>query len=566
MGYKHYKEVLAEHSAIFADQYALTMSQAFFSNDKHNLNTTFHAYIRKNPFDGGYLVTGGQNIALEWLVNNWKFDEQDIEMMREETIPDLATGQPTRLYTDEFIDFIKDEPLRLTVDAMPEGELAFPDEPIYRIHGPLWQCLMVEAAILNMTNSQSLFATLATRLKTATGTSEVVTFTSDPANRDPILEFGLRRAQCIGGLEPTRGAYLGGIDGTSNMLAKKYYGIPTSGTFAHALVMTYEDELEAFSEYAQAMPNNGIFLVDTYNTLEGVKKAIKACKDNNVVMKGIRLDSGDLAHLSKEARTILDEAGFKDAKIAASNDLDEAEIISLKSKGAKIDIWGIGTNLATSKAQPALGAVYKLGAVFDGNLSQSEIEATRKLIQKGQNPANQNFVRNVIKLAEKRPGDVDKTTIPGELDILRFVFEDASGNIRFDGDTIISTLMKDPVSRNANKGHRFPDVLAEDIVSVRKDDDTLTKTFRKGTKVYKPLQRFIDQGNLVGTIETVHEGRARVAQSLAMLEDSHKALKSPHPYIAGIESDLFDRRKATIRRLRSKSNTPSSTPAAPEAA
>lgn len=329
--YKHYKEPLAEHSAIWGDQYALTMSAGLFENQEHNTQATFHAYIRNNPFNGGYLLTGGQNIIKEWLDKHWKFDEIDIERMRSETLPD-QDGNPTRLYSDEFIDMCANAELELTIDAMPEGELAFPDEPIYRVHGPLWQCLMVETPILNVTNSQSLFATLGSRLMTVAG-------------GDPVLEFGLRRAQTIGGLEPSRGSYIGGISATSNNEAGKYYGIPTKGTFAHAWVMAQEDELESFKKYARAMPNNGVFLVDTYDTAEGVRKAVQACKEIGVGMNGIRLDSGALADLSKTARKILDEGGFPNAKIAASNDLDEKAITSLKAEGAKIDIWGLEPTL-----------------------------------------------------------------------------------------------------------------------------------------------------------------------------------------------------------------------------
>ena len=182
------------------------------------------------------------------------------------------------LFTEDFLVMLEDAKFECDVDMMPEGEIAFPDEPIMRIRGPLWQCLMVEAAVLNCINSQSLFATLASRLMEATRTDNIVLFSQKEHEKDDfgtILEFGLRRSQAIGGLEPTRGAYLGGVTATSNVLAEKYYNIPTSGTFAHALVMMYEDELEAFSDYAQAMPYNGIFLVDTDDTIEGVKNPIK---------------------------------------------------------------------------------------------------------------------------------------------------------------------------------------------------------------------------------------------------------------------------------------------------
>ena len=266
---------LAQKGPLWADQYAFTMAQALFAHDKHDQQVTFHAYIRKNPFGGGYLLTAGQNILSEWL-ENWSFSEEDIDVLRDEMAFNPKTGKEERLYTDEFLDMLKDAKLDVSIDMMPEGEVAFPDEPIVRVTGPVWQCLLVEAAILNTINSQSLFATLASRLR-------------EIAGGRTILELGLRRAQMLGGLEATRAAYIGGVDGTSNYLAKKHYGIPSSGTMAHAMVMLYEDELEAFREYAEAMPHNTVFLVDTYDTVEGVKRAIETCQNLGIKMKGIRL-------------------------------------------------------------------------------------------------------------------------------------------------------------------------------------------------------------------------------------------------------------------------------------
>jgi len=529
----HYEEKLAQHSAAWRDRYAITMAQAFFSNGKHNLPVTFHAYIRTNPFNGGYLVTGGQNIIREWLDQHWKFDQRDLEILRDTVVAD-QNGKPQRVFTDEFIETCRTAKLELTIDAMPEGEIAFPDEPIYRVHGPLWQCLLVEAAILNTMNSQSLFATLASRLAAV-------------AEGAPILEFGLRRAQAIGGLEPSRGAYLGGAAATSNDLAHKYYNIPAAGTFAHALVMTYEDELEAFRDYIGAMPHNGIFLVDTYDTVEGVKKAVKACQESGLNLKGIRLDSGDLTYLSKKARKILDQAGFTKAQISASNDLDEDTIAAIKREGGMIDIWGVGTNLVTAKQQPALGGVYKLGAVFDGALSQAEIEATRELVKQGRQPhLDPGFVREVIKLSEQ----AEKVTIPGELDLLRYVLYDGDTPLRFNGDTIISNLIRDPVTKGAQPQRLHPDVLARDIISVRKNDETLRKVFSEQATVYRPLVRMFDQGKMVGAAETVHEGRARAARSLALLDGAHKRLKNPHLYVVGLEQGLYQQRKDMILKLR----------------
>lgn len=531
----YYREILAEHSASWRDRYALTMAQAFFTNGKHNLNVTFHAYIRQAPFKGGYLVTGGQNIIREWLTRHWAFDKRDLQIMRDATIPD-ARGTAQRLFTDSFIEMCRTAKMELTVDAMPEGELAFPDEPIYRVHGPLWQCLMVEAAILNTMNSQSLFATLAARL-------------ADVAEGAPVLEFGLRRAQCLGGLEASRGAYLGGVAATSNDLAHKYYDIPAAGTFAHALVMTYEDELTAFREYSTAMPHNGVFLVDTYDTLEGVRRAIAACRETGMNLKGIRLDSGDLTYLSKEARKLLDAAGYDTAQIAASNDLDEETIAAIRREGGKIDVWGVGTSLVTAKAQPALGGVYKLGAVFDGTLTQDEIDATRRAIRAGTLPHDtENFVRNVIKLSEQ----AEKTTIPGELDVLRYVVYVDGKPVRFAGDTIISALIADPLTANTitNGTDAPPATLTRPLISVRKNDETLRKRFPAGTIAYRPLQRMLERGQPVAPAETVHEARLRARAALSLLEPAYRRLKNPHLYVVGLEQSLHRERKQTIIRLR----------------
>lgn len=530
---KRKPDPLAQHSAMWADQYAVTMSQALFANDKHDQVTTFHAYIRKNPFEGGYLLTAGQNILLEWL-ENWKFDEEDIEILRAEVAFNPKTGQNERLYTDEFLDMLKDAKLEVSVDMMPEGEVAFPDEPIVRVTGPAWQCLMVEAAILNIINSQSLFATLASRIR-------------EIADGKQILELGLRRAQMLGGLEATRATYIGGIDGTSNYLAKKHYGIPSSGTMAHALVMLYEDELDAFKEYAGAMPNNTIFLVDTYDTLSGVQKAIDTCKDLGIALKGIRLDSGDLAHFSKQARIMLDQAGFSDAKIAASNDLDEDTIASLKEQDAKIDIWGLGTNLVTSKKQPALGAVYKLGAIYGKDLTLPEIETLRDAVKKGEQnvDALTEKMRAVVKLSEQAV----KTSIPGDLDVLRFMKKNQIGNWEFNGDVIYDRNTKDPVKPGA-ANEEFSSTLKYPIESVRKNDETLSKIFNAGTNLYRPIKPMIVNGKRIYKYESVHDAKKRAQKSLSLLNFAHKRRLNPHIYVAGMENNLYEKRRRMILDIR----------------
>ena len=523
--YPHYREILAEHSAAWSDFYALTMGQAAHTLGINRDVITMHAFIRSAPFGGSHIVTGGQEVLLEHLQNYWKFDEIDCENMRNAMMPN-AEGVMERIFTDEFIDECANTPLDLTIDCMPEGEIAFPDEPIYRVHGRTDQAWMIEAALLNASNSQSLFATLGAR-------------TTYAAQGSTVLEFGLRRAQDVGGLAPSRGAYIGGIEATSNNLAHKYYGIPRRGTFAHAWVMLHEDEMDAFANYAKAMPNSGIFLVDTYDTLEGVKKAIKACQEYGVELKGIRLDSGDLAYLSIESRKLLDEEGFSQAIVTASNDLDEKIIEDLiNNQGAKIDAWGVGTSLVTAKSQPALGMVYKLGAVFESGMTAEMVEEIRKRMKAGENPSSENFMREVIKLSE----DNVKVTIPGELDLLRYMTVDADGKpIKYHSDTIISNLTKDPLDR---------DWLNRDVISVHKGDDSLRKTFTAGTRAYRPLVRAMENGQRTTPTQTIHQSRERAAQSLGMLDDSHRRFMNPHRYVVGLEEGLKQKRDFTMMAAR----------------
>lgn len=526
--YPRYNERLAHFSASTADLYALTMAQALFTNGKHDQNTVFQAYIRKNPFGGSYLLSAGQNIVHEWL-DHWGFDEEDIDLLREKMVLDPKTGKKHRLFSDDFLDMLQNAKLALSVEAVPEGELIFPDEPIYRVTGPVWQALMVEAMLLNSMNSQSLFATLSARLREATN-SPVYEFSKGQAGEEPtILELGLRRSQAIGGLEATRGAFIGGIDGTANVAAEKYYKIPSTGTMAHALIMLYEDEMEAFRDYAKAMPYNGIFLADTYDTLEGVKKAVQACREQGLVMKGIRLDSGDLATLSIEARKILDEAGFDQAKIAASNDLDEQAILEIKAKGGKIDIWGIGTNLVTAKSQPALGGVYKLGGVYQ-SLDMGSVETMRKALDEGRYPSNMNdHLRDVIKLSQ----DSIKVTLPGALDFIRFSFND---NAAFEFDVICDGWNSPKMDKEGR--------LLQDLAVALKNQPDKIITIPKGSYGYRPLKPMFRAGRAACQPETVHDARARAAEQLARLNQDYRSVKNPTPYPVYVTKGLLAKRRA----------------------
>ena len=333
--------------ALLTDLYQLTMACGYWKAGHSDREAVFHLTYRRPPFGGGYAIAAGIAPALEYL-QRLRFTPDDLAYLA--TLEDNE-GKP--LFPRGFLDHLGGLKLACSVDGVPEGSLVFPHEPILRITGPIVQAQIVETALLDIINFQTLIATKSSRIAQA-------------ARGAPVLEFGLRRAQGIdGAVSASRAAFIGGSAATSNVLAGKLFGIPVRGTHAHSWIMFHGDELEAFRAYADALPGNCTFLVDTYDTLDGVANAItigRELRAKGHALAGIRLDSGDLAHLSIEARRMLNDGGFPDAKIVASNDLDEHVITSLHEQGAKIDIFGVGTRLVTAYDQPALGGVYKLGA------------------------------------------------------------------------------------------------------------------------------------------------------------------------------------------------------------
>jgi nicotinate phosphoribosyltransferase len=337
--------------ALLTDLYQVTMAYGYWKAGVAEREAVFHLTFRRPPFGGGYAIAAGIEPALAYL-ERFAFDGSDLEYLAGLRDP---AGQP--LFEAGFVDHLATLRFTCRVDAVPEGSVVFAHEPLLRVEGPVLLGQLVETPLLNLVNFQTLIATKAARI-------------CEAARGGPVLEFGLRRAQGPdGALGASRAAYLGGCAATSNVLAGKRFGIPVRGTHAHSWVMFHDDERAAFAAYARAMPGNCTFLVDTYDTLEGVRHAVeigRSLRATGHELAGIRLDSGDLAHLSIEARRVLDEAGFPAARIVASNDLDEALIVNLIEQGARIDVWGVGTKLATAFDQPALGGVYKLGAVRDG--------------------------------------------------------------------------------------------------------------------------------------------------------------------------------------------------------
>ena len=399
----------ATNLTLLTDLYELTMMQGYFKEKDANETVIFDAFYRSNPCNNGYSICAGLEQVIEYL-ENLHFEEEDIDYLR-------STG----LFEEDFLDYLRHFHFSGDVYAIPEGTVVFPREPLVKVIAPIMEAQLVETALLNIINHQSLIATKTARVIHA-------------AQGDGIMEFGLRRAQGPdAGIYGARAAMIAGCIGTSNVLAGQMFDVPVKGTHAHSWIMSFPDELTAFRAYARLYPTACILLVDTYDTLKsGVPNAIKVFQEMKeagipLTFYGIRLDSGDLAYLSKKAKKMLDAAGFSDAVISASNDLDENLISSLKLQGAAINSWGVGTNLITSKDCPSFGGVYKLAAILD--------KETGKFIPK-------------IKLSE----NAEKITNPGNKTIRR-IYNKETGKIIADliclvdeeYDSSKSLLLFDPV-------------------------------------------------------------------------------------------------------------------------
>ncbi len=335
-------------SPLFTDLYQLTMAYGYWRLQMHEQEAAFHLIYRKNPFRGEYAIACGLGSVVDYL-QAWRFHDNELTYLAT-----LQNSRQARLFPDEFLDYLRHLRFSCHADAIAEGTLVFPHEPLIRIEGPILQCQLLESALLNLVNFQTLIATKASRVCLA-------------AQGDPVIEFGMRRAQGPdGAISASRAAYIGGCEATSNTLAGQLFDIPVRGTHAHSWVTAFDTETDAFAAYAAVMPHNCVLLVDTYDTLHGVQRAIaigKQLRQVGAELLGIRLDSGDMANLSIKARALLDEAGFQQTAIMASNSLDEYTIAALKEKGACISQWGVGTNLVTAQDQSALDGVYKLSAL-----------------------------------------------------------------------------------------------------------------------------------------------------------------------------------------------------------
>lgn len=379
---------MTQNLTLLTDLYELTMMQAYFKNKNKNETVVFDAFYRDNPFGSGYAICCGIEQVVEYI-KNLKFSDDDLNYLKS-----------LNMFDDDFIEYLANFKFSGDIYAIPEGSVIFPREPIVKIIAPIIEAQLIETALLNIINHQSLIATKASRVCYA-------------AQGDGVMEFGLRRAQGPdAGTYGARAAVIGGCVATSNVLAGKMFNIPVKGTHAHSWIMSFEDEYTAFKEYAKLYPNACILLVDTYDTLKsGVPNAIKVfneMKNSGIDLKnyGIRLDSGDLAYLSKKARKMLDDAGFETAIISSSNDLDENLIESLKlQQGAEITSWGVGTHLITAKDCPSFGGVYKLAAIMKNGEFVPKIKLSENT-EKITNPGNKKIIRVYEKQYNKIKADI----------------------------------------------------------------------------------------------------------------------------------------------------------------
>ncbi len=460
---------------LLVDKYELTMAQTYFKEGKLNNKACFDYFFRKLPFHNGYLVYAGLQDLLQFL-QELRFDDPEVEAFL------LADG-----FDPEFVEYLKNFRFKGTIHSMREGEIAFPLEPLLRVEGNLIETQIIETLVLNVLNFESLIATKAARVRHAAGNRQV-------------SDFGLRRAHGLGGVHASRAAVIGGCDSTSNMLAAFKYGLKAVGTMAHSFVQAYADELTAFRQYARFNPNHCILLVDTYDTLRsGIPNAITVAKEletQGYRLAGIRIDSGDLAYLSKKARQMLDAAGLSYVKIAVSNQLDEIVIRSLNEQEAPIDFFGVGTRLITGQPDAALDGVYKLSALNE----QPRMKISDTVI---------------------------KSTLPGIKRVLRF----SNGEGGFLADAV--------------------------ILEEEKKIDCIYHPFEKekhfkvsGLQVEDLFIKVMEKGELTEPVEKVENIAKRVQERLQLLPPEHQRFEYPHIYKVGISKKLLKLRDSIMKKFR----------------
>ncbi|SFS64446.1 nicotinate phosphoribosyltransferase [Marininema halotolerans] len=475
----------SEFSALHTDKYQLTMIYAHWKNGSHLDRKVYDLYFRNLPFGNGYAVFAGLERALQYL-EQLHFCEEEI---------DYLSRQPEN-FDPRFLELLRRFRFSGNLYGMQEGTMVFPNEPLLRVEGSVMEAQLIETALLNFIGYQTLIATKAARIRTI-------------AEKEMLMEFGTRRAQeSDAALWGARAAYIAGFDSTSNVRAGQRFGIPISGTHSHAWVQDFESELEAFRTFAYAFPDDCVLLVDTYDTLKsGVPHAIQVGKELRAKgheLKGIRLDSGDLAYLSKEARQMLNEAGLEQTKIVASSDLDEYTIQSLRNQGATIDAWGVGTKLITSYDQPALGAVYKL-------VAREKNEEWQPTIKISSNP--------------------EKITTPGVKQVFRLIDRQLN---KARGDLILE------------EGHRLdeeqPLTLFHPIHTYRKKE---VHQFR----AVELLQPMILQGEQVYELPSIDSIRQYYNEQRGLFWEEHTRLLNPEEYHVDLSKDLWDKKQTLLQSI-----------------
>ena len=472
--------------ALHTDLYQINMAETYWTDGIHDRRAVFDLYFREMPFNNGYAIFAGLERIIDY-VQKFKFHESDLTYLKD----NLG-------YSEDFLEYLRQ--LRFTGDikSVCEGEVVFGNEPLLRVEAPLAEVQLLETALLNIVNYQTLIATKAARIRHIVGD-------------ELLMEFGTRRAQEMdAAVWGTRAAFIGGFNASSNVRAGKLFGIPVAGTHAHSMIQAYKDEYVAFKKYADCH-RDCVFLVDTYDTLRsGVPNAIKVARElgNEINFQGIRLDSGDMAYLSKEARKMLDEAGFTEAKIYASNNLDEETILSLKSQGAKIDVWGVGTKLITAYDQPALGAVYKLVSIED---------------EKGQ-------MQDTIKISS----NPEKMTTPGIKKLYRIINTD---NNRSEGDYI--TLEDE----NPN---------AEETLKMFHPIHTFISKFVTNFEAKNLHHDIFINGELQYENPTLESMQTYALNQLDLLWDEYKRTIRPEEYPVDLSQKTWDNRMQNIREVREK--------------
>lgn len=476
-----------EGDALHTDLYQINMGYAYFKDGVHERKAYFDVYFRKIPFGGGYAVFAGLEKVVKYL-NSFEFTDSDIEYL-------AGLG-----YEDSYLQYLKQMKFTGSIRSVREGEIIFGNEPLIRVEAPLIQAQIIETAILNIVNYQILIATKAARIKHL-------------CPNEPCMEFGTRRAhEFDAAVWGARAAIIGGFDSTSNVKAAKLFGIPCSGTHAHSFVQAYEDEKVAFKKYAAAH-KDCYFLVDTYDTLRsGIPTAIEVADElkDKINFLGIRLDSGDIAYLSKEARKMLDAAGYPNAKVVASNDLDEATITHLKQEGARIDAWGIGTKLITAYDNPALGAVYKLACLEN---------------------ENGNMVDR-LKVSEN-PG---KLTIPGIKRVYRIINKE---NGMAAGDYIVlesEDISKEKSIKLFHPTHTYLEKEVENFEA----RDLHVDVFKDGRQVY--------------AIPSVQESAQYFKENKKTLWNEYLRLLNPEFYPVDLSTKCWENRNNILRKVTKKQN------------